>query len=66
VVIGDRDDHVGSNAAIAFVRPPTTVALTRGLAAKAELHVLPEPEGHTTPAGAPALAAAWLLTRFPP
>ena len=66
VVIGDRDERVGTDDAIAFVRSLTTAALTRGLDAKAELHVLPEPKGHTTPAPAPAQAAAWILTQLHP
>lgn len=66
VVIGDRDTRVGTDDAIAFVRAVTAAALGRGLEPHAELHVLPEPKGHTTPAGAPAAAAAWILAQLPP
>lgn len=64
VVIGDRDARVSTDAAIAFVRAITASALARGLDAKAELHVLPEPKGHTTPKGAPDQAAAWIHTQL--
>lgn len=66
VVIGDRDERVSTAAAISFVRAITASALDRGLNPQAELHVLPEPKGHTTPAGAPEQAAAWILSHLQP
>lgn len=61
LVIGDRDARVSTDAAIAFVRAVTATALKENLNPQAEIHVLPEPKGHTTPAGAPKAAAAWIL-----
>ncbi|MCB1103767.1 MAG: alpha/beta fold hydrolase [Cephaloticoccus sp.] len=61
LVIGDRDERVSTEAAIAFVRAVTVTALKAELNPQAEIHVLPEPKGHTTPAGAPEAAAAWIL-----
>lgn len=60
VIIGDRDARVDTDAAIVFVRAVTAAALAAGADPHAEIHVLPEPKGHTTPAGAPAAAAAWI------
>lgn len=66
VVIGDRDTRVGTDDAIAFARAVTNAALRPGGNPRVELHVLPEPKGHTTPHGAPAAATAWLLAQCPP
>lgn len=64
VVIGDRDARVSTDAAISFVRAVTAAALSRGLNPQAEIHVLFEPKGHTTPPGSPAKAAAWIAARL--
>jgi len=60
IIIGDRDERVGTDHAITLARQITASALTRGLNPSVELHVLPEPKGHTTPQGAPELAAVWI------
>jgi predicted esterase len=60
IIIGDRDDRVGTDQAIALSRTITASALSQGLNAKVELHVLPEPKGHTTPNGAAEQAAEWI------
>ena len=60
VSIGDRDTRVGTDEAIALVRRVSAAAQAQGLNARAELHVLPEPRGHTTPTGAPEQAAQWI------
>jgi len=54
IVIGDQDARVSTDSAIALAR--------RLSAAKCvvQLHVMPEPRGHTTPKGAPEMAARWL------
>ncbi|MFZ9682493.1 MAG: alpha/beta hydrolase family protein [Cephaloticoccus sp.] len=66
VIIGDRDVRVDTDAAIALVRAVTAAALAAGVNPQAEIHVLPEPKGHTTPAGAPAAAAAWIAAHTTP
>ncbi len=60
IIIGDRDDRVGTDQAIALSRTITASALSQGLNASVELHVLPEPKGHTTPNGAAEQAAEWI------
>jgi dipeptidyl aminopeptidase/acylaminoacyl peptidase len=54
--IGDQDLRVSTDSAIQLARRLT--------AAKAivDLHVLPEPRGHTTPKGSPEMVAAWILS----
>lgn len=60
IVIGDRDERVGTDNAIALARKITALALSKGLNAAVELHVQPEPIGHTTPSGAAEGAATWI------
>lgn len=60
LVIGDRDDRVGTDHVIRFARSVTAASLTNRREALVELHVVPEPQGHTTPAGAAAQAAHWI------
>ena len=60
IIIGDRDERVGTDNSIALARRITASALAQGLPAAVELHVLPEPRGHTTPVGAPEQAARWI------
>lgn len=64
VIIGDRDARVDTDAAVVFVRTVTAAALATGANPQAEIHVLPEPAGHTTPAGAPEAAAKWMLSQI--
>lgn len=64
LIIGDRDERVSTDAAIHFVRAVTASALSRNLNPQAELHVLPEPKGHTTPQGAPSAAASWITKQL--
>jgi dienelactone hydrolase len=65
LVIGDRDERVSTDRAIQFVRRVTTAALEAQRSPRIELHVLPEPKGHTTPAGSAELAAAWIEQQMP-
>ena len=58
LVIGDQDRRVDTEAAIAFAR---RLSAASGKGSRVSLHVLPEPRGHTTPAGSAAHAAAWIL-----
>jgi len=60
ISIGDRDVRVGTDDAIAFARRVTTLSVKQSKDSDVTLIVQPEAKGHTTPVGAPALAAAWL------
>jgi len=66
IIMGDRDERVGTDNAIALARTITASALARGLNPAVELHVLSEPKGHTTPAGAAELAAIWIKRQLEP
>jgi dienelactone hydrolase len=61
VYIGDRDDRVGTDSVIAFMRKLSAAALKANVPSNAALHVLSEPRGHSTPAGADLMAARWLF-----
>jgi dienelactone hydrolase len=60
LIIGDRDERVSTDDAIAFARKVTNLSLEKTSDAEVTLLVVPEPKGHTTPKGAPELAAAWI------
>ena len=60
IVIGDQDQRVSTDAAIGLARQLTAAKCV------VVLHVMPEPRGHTTPKGAPAMAARWIRSRFEP
>ena len=60
ISIGDRDERESTEEAITTARAITHAALRRGESSQVELHVSPEPKGHTTPQGAAAMAAAWI------
>ena len=60
IIIGDRDERVGTDESIAVARAITAEALRRGEPGEVELHVLPEPKGHTSPRGATDMAASWI------
>lgn len=64
VIIGDRDDRVSTDDAIAFARRATAESLEKTETADVTLLVIPEPKGHTTPQGAPELAAAWIAEKL--
>lgn len=64
VIIGDRDDRVSTDEAITFARRATVISLEKTQAADVTLLVVPEPKGHTTPQGAPELAAAWIAEKL--
>lgn len=66
IVIGDRDERVDTDAAIFFARSVSTESTRQKLPGRLELHVLPEPRGHTTPSGAFELAAAWISRQMDP
>lgn len=64
LIIGDRDERVSTDDAIAFARRVTTLSLEKTSAADVTLLVTTEPKGHTTPKGAPELAAAWISEKL--
>ena len=60
VIIGDQDERVGTDHAVALARRLTSASREKQVPSRVELHVLPEPRGHTTPPGAAEQAAAWI------
>lgn len=60
MVIGDRDERVSTDMVITFARGVTRDSLQAGGPANVELHVLPEPRGHSVPQGSADLAALWI------
>lgn len=64
LIIGDRDERVSTDACIAFARQVTKLSLENEKPADVTLIVQPESKGHTTPAGAPEKAAAWIGERL--
>jgi len=64
IAIGDQDQRVSTDAAIAFARRLSAVAAEKSLPSQVNLLVLAEPGGHTTPPGTAALAADWISTQF--
>ncbi|MEZ6087716.1 MAG: prolyl oligopeptidase family serine peptidase [Pirellulaceae bacterium] len=64
LVIGDQDERVGTDQAIAFARKVTAASRAHQLESRIELNVLPEPRGHTTPDGSATRAASWILNQF--
>ena len=64
LIIGDRDDRVGTDQTIELARRITAAALEKKVPALVDLHVVAEPQGHTTPAGAAEQAAVWFQQQF--
>lgn len=64
IIIGDRDERVGTDDAIAFARRVSTLSLKQSKPSDVTLIVRPEPKGHTTPAGSPEMAAAWISQKL--
>lgn len=60
IMIGDRDERVGTDHAIRFARRLSTTAAAENLPTSVELHVCPS-NGHHTPSGAEEQSADWLL-----
>lgn len=59
MVIGDRDDRVGTDRAVEFARALSRMIARNDYPGSIELAVMPEPQGHTTPAGAADKAVEW-------
>ena len=66
IVIGDQDERVGTDLAIALARKLSAAAHSHQLMSRVELHVLPEPRGHTTPAEAAEASARWIARKLNP
>ena len=66
ICIGDHDERVSTDQAIAFARRLSAAAREKGVPSGVTLHVLPEPGGHRTPPAAPELAAEWILSVIKP
>jgi len=64
IVIGDRDERVGTDRAISFARKLSVAAYEHQVTSRVELHVLPEPRGHTTPPGAAEAGARWIARQL--
>ncbi len=64
LIIGDRDDRVSTDESIAFCRAVTAASLKQKKPALVDLHVVSEPQGHTTPKGADAEAAVWIARQL--
>jgi dienelactone hydrolase len=61
IVIGDRDDRVSTDAAVAFARALSEAAIKANVPSGVELHVVSEPRAnHTTPSGADKWSARWI------
>jgi dienelactone hydrolase len=61
IVIGDRDDRVGTDAAIEFARALSAAALKANVPSGVELHVVSEPRAnHTTPLHGDEWSAHWI------
>lgn len=66
LIIGDRDDRVGTDEAIQFCRAITKASLQQQKSPLVDLHVVTEPQGHTTPKGAAEQAAVWIDAQLQP
>lgn len=64
LIIGDRDDRVSTDESIAFCRAVTAASLKQNKPALVDLHVVSEPQGHTTPKGAAEMAAPWIAQQL--
>jgi dienelactone hydrolase len=61
IVVGDQDRSIDTDYVIAFARK---VSRLSGQNSRIELHVMPEPGGHNTPAGSDRQSAVWIAKQF--
>lgn len=61
IFIGDRDDRVDTDSAIAFARQLSAAAQKADVPSQVEIHVLSEPRGHSLPPGVERFAAEWIV-----
>ncbi len=66
VVIGDQDARVSTRKAIDFAQAVTAASIEQKKDSQIELRIMPEPRGHTTPRGAAAEAAKWIMKQLFP
>lgn len=66
IVIGDRDERVGTDEVIRFARKVTAESLKQKLPALVDLHVISQPKGHSIPPGSGDLAAEWIDQQIRP
>jgi dienelactone hydrolase len=64
LVIGDRDERVGTDDAIRLARKITASSLAQKLPALVELHVVSAPKGHTVPPGWAEQGAEWFARQM--
>jgi dienelactone hydrolase len=64
LMIGDRDDRVGTDAAIDFMRRLSAAAVAADVPSQNMLVVKSEPRGHSTPARTAELATAWIYQQL--
>lgn len=64
LIIGDRDERVGTDYTIQFAQKVTKLSLEKTKDSDVTLIVQPESEGHTTPVHAPQKAALWILEKL--
>ncbi|MFV2069417.1 MAG: alpha/beta hydrolase family protein [Pirellulales bacterium] len=65
LAIGDRDVRVDTDRTIAFARAVSHASYAQDVDSHVELHVLPEPRGHTMPIDAFETAANWIERQIP-
>jgi dienelactone hydrolase len=64
IVIGDQDKRVGTDRAESLAQKLREVSRKKEVDSRVELHVMPEPRGHTTPKGSSKRAATWIYRQF--
>jgi dipeptidyl aminopeptidase/acylaminoacyl peptidase len=63
--IGDDDQRVGTDRAVAFARSVAAASAEAGLSPRVDLHVMPS-SGHAVPDGAHDMAVRWLREQMRP
>jgi len=61
IVVVDQDRSIDTDYVIAFARK---IARLSSQNSRIELHVMPEPGGHNTPAGSDRQSAVWIAKQF--
>ncbi|MCH9726657.1 MAG: prolyl oligopeptidase family serine peptidase [Planctomycetes bacterium] len=64
IIIGDQDERVSTRAAYEVAHRITEASRTKKLPSRVQLHIMPEPRGHTTPRGASKMAAEWVQSHL--
>lgn len=61
IIIGDRDERVGTQHAMDLAIRLSAAARERDIPSNVQIQIMSEPRGHSTPQGASKLAAEWVL-----